>query len=182
MQRVSSIARSLACLSLLVASASSTSWADELSKKRDAELAAKLEAICRKHDVPAMTVAVVDTNGLLTSQCWGIRKRETSSKVQLSDRFPIGSCTKSMTATLAAVMVDAGKIDWDTSIGDVWPKASDDDIHPKLRKVTLAEFAFSSEWTTRWHFGYLSQVVGSFLRRKAISGLGTPTHAQTCTF
>ena len=44
-----------------------------------------------------------------------------------------------MTATLAAVMVDAGKIDWDTSIGDVWPKATGVDIHPKLRAVTLDE-------------------------------------------
>jgi CubicO group peptidase (beta-lactamase class C family) len=44
-----------------------------------------------------------------------------------------------MTATLAAVMVDAGKIDWETSIGDVWPKATDAHIHPKLRTVTLDE-------------------------------------------
>ena len=42
-----------------------------------------------------------------------------------------------MTATLAAVMVDSGKIDWDTTIGDVWPQATDNDIHPKLRTVTL---------------------------------------------
>ena len=34
-------------------------------------------------------------------------------------------------------MVDAGKIDWKTTIADVWPKASDDDVHPKLRAVTL---------------------------------------------
>jgi CubicO group peptidase (beta-lactamase class C family) len=44
-----------------------------------------------------------------------------------------------MAATLAAVMVEAGKIDWETSIGDVWPKATDDDIHPKLRTVTLEQ-------------------------------------------
>ena len=51
--------------------------------------------------------------------------------------FVIGSNTKSMTATLAAVLVDAGKIEWETTIGDVWPKATDKDLHPKLRKVTL---------------------------------------------
>ena len=101
------------------------------------EMAAKLAEICRKHDVPAMTVAVVNAKGLVQSQCFGIRKRGTSDKVELSDRFPIGSNTKSMSATLAAVLVEAGKIEWDTTIGDVWPKAKDADIHPQLRKVTL---------------------------------------------
>ena len=100
-------------------------------------MAAKLAEICRKHDVPAMAVAVVNANGLVHSQCFGNRKRGTFDKVELSDRFPIGSNTKSMTATLAAVLVEAGKIEWETTISDVWPKAKDADIHPQLRKVTL---------------------------------------------
>ncbi len=107
--------------------------AEELSK----DISAKLAEICRKHDVPAMTVAVVNSNGLVQSQCFGVRKRGATDKVELSDRFPLGSNTKSMTATLAAVLVEAGKIEWDTTIGDVWPNATDKDIHPQLRKVTL---------------------------------------------
>ena len=100
-------------------------------------MAVKLAEICRKHDVPAMVVAVVSANNLVEAQCFGVRKRGTTDMVTLSDRFPLGSCTKSMTATLAAVMVEAGKIDWKTTLGDVWPKATDDQIHPQLRKVTL---------------------------------------------
>jgi CubicO group peptidase (beta-lactamase class C family) len=100
-------------------------------------MATKLAEVCRKHDVPAMAVAVVNANGLVKADCFGNRKRGSSDKAELSDRCPIGSCTKSMTATLAAAMVEAGKIDWGTSIGEVWPKATDDDIHPKLRTVTL---------------------------------------------
>ena len=110
-----------------------TCRADDPSKG----MAAKLAEICRKRNVPAMAVAVVNANGLVQSQCFGNRKRETSGKVELSDRFPIGSNTKSMTATLAAVLVEAGKIDWETTIGDVWPIANDVDIHPQLRKITL---------------------------------------------
>ncbi len=98
---------------------------------------AKLAEICRKHDVPAMTAAVVNANELIQSQCFGFRQRGTTDKVELSDRFPIGSNTKSMTATLAAVLVETGKLDWNTTIGDVWPNATDIDIHPELRKVTL---------------------------------------------
>ena len=122
-------------LLLLTNSICSTSSAAENSK----EIADKLAEICRKHDVPAMTIAVVNSKELVQSACFGVRKRGTSDQVELSDRFPIGCNTKSMTATLAAALVDAGKIDWDTTIGDVWPKATEDTLHPKLRAVTLEE-------------------------------------------
>ncbi len=128
------VARSFLALSLLVAtSMNSTSCAQEETN----EMAAKLAELCRKHDVPAMTAAVVNANGMVTSGCFGLRKRGTSDTVELSDRFPIGSNTKSMTATLAAVMVEAGKIDWKTSIGDVWPKAIDKDIHPEATRCNV---------------------------------------------
>lgn len=103
------------------------------------ELATKLEELCHRHDVPAMTAAVVNTDGLISSACSGIRKRGTTDNVELPDRFPLGGCTASMTATLAATLVETGKIDWDTTIGDVWPQATDEDLHPKLRSVTLDE-------------------------------------------
>ena len=65
------------------------------------EMSTKLAEICRKHDVPAMVAAVVNGQGLVAAECCGVRKRGTSDKVELSDRFPIGSNTKSMTAALA---------------------------------------------------------------------------------
>jgi len=33
--------------------------------------------------------------------------------------------------------VETGKIDWTTTIGDVWPQATDEYLHPELRAVTL---------------------------------------------
>ena len=119
--------------SLSASSLCSTSCADDQTQ----EMAATLAEICRKHDLPAMTAAVFNNKGLVKSACFGIRKRGTSDKVALTDRFPIGSNTKSMTATLAAVLVETGKIRWDTTIGDVWPKATDEHIHPMLQAVTL---------------------------------------------
>ncbi len=134
MRCVLSISRSIGLASWLAASSiSSTSCAEEQAK----EMTEKLAEISRKHDVPAMTAVVVSSNGIVKADCFGVRKRATSDKLQLSDRFPIGSNTKSMTATLAACIVETGKIDWNTTIGDVWPKASDDVLHPKLQAVTL---------------------------------------------
>lgn len=108
-----------------------------IAQSQTKQMTETLAELCRKYDVPAMTVAVVNAKGLVKAECFGDRRRGTADKVQLSDRFPIGSNTKSMTATLAAVLMEAGKIEWNTTIGDVWPEASNREIHPKLRTVTL---------------------------------------------
>lgn len=134
MSFLSYTARSYLLLTLIVVTNIQSSLCAQDQSK---EFATKLAEICRKHDVPAMSAAVVNSKGLVQSQCFGVRKRGSSDKAELSDRFAIGSNTKSMTATLAAVLVDAGKIQWETTIGEVWPKTTDKDLHPKLRKVTL---------------------------------------------
>jgi len=94
---------------------------------------------CKKHNVPSLSVSVVRADEILATACSGVRKRGTNDEVSLSDRHPLGSCTKSMTATLAAVLVEAGKIEWETTIGQVWPGADEKHIHPALQKVTLNE-------------------------------------------
>jgi CubicO group peptidase (beta-lactamase class C family) len=98
-----------------------------------------LADVCRKHNVPSLTIAVVRSGEIVTTQCSGVRKRGADDAVALSDPHPLGSCTKSLTATLAAVLVEAGKIDWTTSIGQVWPSAGEKYLHPSLRDVTLDE-------------------------------------------
>ncbi len=105
----------------------------------ESALGRKLAEACHQHNVPALTAAVVNAEGVVQAECYGIRKRGGTEQITLSDRFSIGSCTKAMTATLAAVMVDAGKIDWDTSIEQVWPRATQKDVHASLRKVTLEQ-------------------------------------------
>lgn len=94
---------------------------------------------CKKHNVPSLSVAVVRADEILATACSGVRKRGTSDDVSPADRHPIGSCTKSMTATLAAVLVEDGKIEWETTVSQVWPGADEKHIHPDLREVTLNE-------------------------------------------
>ena len=105
----------------------------------DEELKDMLADICRKHNVPSLTIAVVRSDGIVTTQCSGVRKRGTEDAARLSDLHPLGSCTKSLTATLAAAVVESGKIEWDTTISQVWPSAGEKHLHPSLRDVTLNE-------------------------------------------
>jgi len=109
------------------------------SEGSESGLEEMLTNTCRKHNVPSLTIAVVRSDGMVTQQCSGVRKRGADEPVELSDRHPLGSCTKSITATLAAVLVEAGKIKWNTTIGQVWPSVDEEHLHPSLRDVTLDE-------------------------------------------
>jgi CubicO group peptidase (beta-lactamase class C family) len=69
----------------------------------------------------------------------GLRSKNAGIAVTTADRWHIGSMTKSMTATLAALMVEDGSITWDTRPIDVWPEFASV-IHPGFREVTLKQF------------------------------------------
>jgi len=83
------------------------------------ELDAKLEKIRAEHKLPALgRLAIVDGEVKAISAV-GMRKFEGRNEVTVDDKWHIGSCTKSMTATLAATFVEEGKLKWDSTIGDV---------------------------------------------------------------
>ena len=52
----------------------------------------------------------------------GVRKWGDPTPVTTNDVFHIGSCTKSMTATLTAILIEEGKLRWDTTIAEVFPE------------------------------------------------------------
>ncbi len=81
-----------------------------------------LEVIRKKHDLPALAVVVVKDGQIRDRIALGIRKWGDPTPVTTNDVFHIGSDTKSMTATLTAMLIDEGKLRWDTTITDVFPE------------------------------------------------------------
>jgi CubicO group peptidase (beta-lactamase class C family) len=81
-----------------------------------------LEAIRKKHDLPALAVVVVKDGQICDRDAVGVRKWGDATPVTTNDVFHIGSCTKSMTATLTAILIEEGKLRWDTTIADVFPE------------------------------------------------------------
>ncbi|MDC7677044.1 serine hydrolase domain-containing protein [Asticcacaulis machinosus] len=63
----------------------------------------------------------------------GARSSEDEIAVQSTDQWHWGSITKSMTATLVARLVEAGKVSWDTRVGSVFTK----DINPAYLDATF---------------------------------------------
>lgn len=96
-----------------------------------------LEPLRAKHGLPALAGAVV-SKGQIAAAAVGARLLNTGKKVTVNDRFHLGSDTKAMTATLAGMAVEAGKLRWDTTIGDALG-AKVPGIEPRLAAVTLEQ-------------------------------------------
>ncbi len=84
------------------------------------ELGAVLEPIRAKHDIPALAAAIVSRGELEAVGVCGVRERGSEVKVTLDDRFHLGSCSKAMTATLCAILVEKKQLAWDSSLVDAF--------------------------------------------------------------
>lgn len=72
-------------------------------------------------DVPGMTVAIVEQGRPSIVRSYGVRKLGDSAKVDEHTLFAIGSTTKAFTTALIAMLVDEGKLTWETKVADVLP-------------------------------------------------------------
>ena len=61
-----------------------------------------------------MAAAVLRGERIIAQGAAGVRKRATAERITLAERFHLGSCTKAMTATLVAMLVEEGKLNWTT--------------------------------------------------------------------
>ncbi len=68
----------------------------------------------------------------------GTRRAGLNIPVTINDRFHLGSDTKAMTALLAAMLVEEGKLHWDTPVKEVFPELAEK-MDPGLRGVTLEQ-------------------------------------------
>ena len=97
-----------------------------------------IEVIRKNHDLPALAVVVVKDGRICDRVAVGVRKWGDPTPVTTNDVFHIGSDTKSMTATLAAMLIDEGKLKWDTTIADVFPELKDK-MNKQYEAVTVEQ-------------------------------------------
>ncbi|MBE0535956.1 MAG: beta-lactamase family protein [Phycisphaerae bacterium] len=100
-----------------------------------ADLAETLEPIRAEYDLPALAAAVVHNGRVIALGAVGERKHKSRVKVTADDQFHLGSCTKAMTATLIAMVIEQGKLQWDTTLADALPNVP---MLDGYRSVTVA--------------------------------------------
>lgn len=85
----------------------------------DALTQAGLAALRAEAGAPALGAAAANRDGRALSLADGLRMIGREENVTTSDRWHLGSITKSMTATLVARCVEAGDIAWSDTVGGV---------------------------------------------------------------
>jgi len=125
------------------------------------DLGPLLRPILDRHNLPGMVAAIIQGDQIVAIGAAGVRRRGGGEKVAVADRFHLGSCTKSMTATLCGMLVEEQKLSWETTIADVFPELVSK-MHPAYRTVTLrqllthrsgapADLQAGGLWDRLWH-------------------------------
>jgi CubicO group peptidase (beta-lactamase class C family) len=133
------------------------------------DVAELLRPIRSKHDLPAMAGAIVSGEALEAVGVDGVRERGRPEKATVEDQWHLGSCTKSMTATLVATLVEQKKLTFDTTVGH----ALDDvgEMDPAWKDVTL-------ELLLRNHGGAPATLDADGLWARLCRRQGTPTEQR----
>ena len=77
--------------------------------------------IIEKWKVPGVAITIVKDNEVIFSEGVGLRDVEQQLEMTPQTLMPIGSCTKAFTTAAMALLVDAGKLDWDTPVRHYLP-------------------------------------------------------------
>lgn len=103
-----------------------------------ASLNGTLTPYLAKYALPAFAAAVTRAGTVVAAGAVGLRRADAALPVTLDDRFHIGSDTKAMTALLAAMLVEAGRLRWDSTPAELFPELSGQ-MDARLRSVTLTQ-------------------------------------------
>jgi CubicO group peptidase (beta-lactamase class C family) len=81
-----------------------------------------LTPMLTRYQLPALAAAVVKGGKVIAAGAVGTRRAGAQIPVTVNDRFHLGSDTKAMTALLAAMFVEAGRLRWGSTVADVFPE------------------------------------------------------------
>jgi CubicO group peptidase (beta-lactamase class C family) len=91
-----------------------------------------------RYNLPAVAAAVVRNGAVVAAGATGTRRAGTAIPVSVHDRFHIGSDTKAMTALLAAMLVEEGRLRWDSTVAEIFPELAAG-MNEGLRSVKLTQ-------------------------------------------
>ncbi len=91
-----------------------------------------------RFQLPAVAAAVVKNGKILAAGAVGTRRLGTETPVTINDKFHIGSDTKAMTSLLAGMLVEEGKLRWNTTVGEIYPELVDK-MSKGVKDITLEQ-------------------------------------------
>jgi len=73
-------------------------------------------------DVPGMAVAIIKDGKVIHSKGYGVRSLNSQAKVDENTLFGIASNSKAFTSAALGMLIDDGRLTWDTKVRDIIPE------------------------------------------------------------
>ena len=86
--------------------------------------------------LPGITAFAVRNGQVIARASAGVRALGSPDPIAPTDLWHIGSCTKAMTATLCALLVERGTLRWDLTLAEAFPDLAPT-MHPDFKSATL---------------------------------------------
>jgi CubicO group peptidase (beta-lactamase class C family) len=106
---------SISLLLLVIA----TAYSQPLTSK---EIDRIVEQTMQTFDVPGIAVAVVKDDKIIHLKGYGVSSIATGKKMDENTRFAIASNSKAFTSAALGILIDEGKLTWDTKVIDIIPE------------------------------------------------------------
>ena len=107
-------------------------------RRSESPVGQMLQSVREQYELPGLIAARIDGGRLSTLAAVGQRKRGAEERITPRDLVHLGSCTKAMTATLLALLVQENRIQWESTVGEVLPELRKN-MHPAYRQVTVRQ-------------------------------------------
>ena len=133
-----------------------TAPAPVLPRSGDSDLAGLLESIRVKERLPALASAIIIDGKIYATAAVGTRKTNTNNWVTVDDKFLIASCSKAFTATLSAILIEKGYLDWNTTLKEAYP---DLNMRSEYEDITLIQLLSHRAGLPEWIYHVSSKNV-----------------------
>lgn len=110
------------------------------------------DSIREVYKIPELNYAVVSSDKIIEIKALGNKKIKTTLKAELTDKFRIGSNTKTVTSYIATVLVKEGKIKWETKFFDLYPELKAKS-NPAYYDLTLQDLITFRAKIISWSYG-----------------------------
>jgi CubicO group peptidase (beta-lactamase class C family) len=102
------------------------------------QMRSSLYSIRAKHELPALAALVIKDGKIVANEVVGTTRIRGRIAAKTDSKWHLDACARPMTVTLLAMLVEEGKLSWDTKVVDVFPefKAA---MHPGHLQLTVRE-------------------------------------------
>ena len=109
------------------------------------------DSLRRLYHIPELGYAVISSDSILDIHISGYKRVDRPYSAELSDRFRVGSNTKTVTAFIAARLVAAGKLSWNTRFFDLFPDWRTKN-NVQYHDITLLQLLSFRAGTVKWTY------------------------------